>query len=148
MRSASSAALLAILAAAAAAACGNSSGDDDGYNGHPACGSDADCGSGDLCARDETCWDADDVEAVKITWTFDGSAASDATCTSFPYLYVEFISYSYSFEFSPVPCNAGEFPIDKLPTIYTEVQIGDLNEMYFQQSAQITGSAVAFDLQP
>jgi hypothetical protein len=126
----------------AAAACSH----DDGS----ACMTDSDCSGGDVCARDESCWPSDELYTVKITWTIDGSAAGSASCAPFPDFNVNFYSNEDEFGFAPVPCMAGEFPINLLPTVYTEVEVADANYEYFDQTMTITtngsnGSA-SFDL--
>ena len=131
-----------LVVAAAAAACGH----DDGAS----CLADSDCSGGDVCSRDESCWPSDELYTVKITWTIDGSAAGSASCAPFPDFVVNFYSESEEFGFAPVPCMAGEFPIDKLPTAYTEVEVADANYEYFDQTMTISTSgsngSAAFDL--
>jgi hypothetical protein len=114
------------------------------------CTTDSDCSGGDVCSRDESCWPADDLYTVKITWTIDGSAAGSASCASFPDFVVNFYSQEQEFGFAPVPCMAGEFPINLLPTVYTEVEVADANFQYFDQTMTIatdgSNGSAAFDL--
>ncbi len=124
----------------AAAACGHD-------DGGALCMTDGDCSGGDVCARDESCWPSDELYTVKITWTIDGSAAGSASCAPFPDFIVNFYSDSQEFGFAPVPCMAGEFPIDMLPTAYTEVELADVNYEYFDQTMTIDANGSAsFDL--
>jgi hypothetical protein len=121
----------------------------EGGNPGGTCSTDSDCGDGNVCARDESCWPSDDIRTVKITWTINGSAAGSATCSQFPDFFVYFYSTVEEFGFSPVPCMAGEFPIDKLPTAYTEVELGDVNGQFFDQTMNIdSNGSAAFDLVP
>jgi hypothetical protein len=127
------------------AACG---GDDNGGS----CTTDSDCSGGDVCARDESCWPASELYTVKVTWTIAGSAAGSASCAPFPNFNVNFYSESEEFGFAPVPCMAGEFPIDKLPTAYTEVEVADASYAIFDQTMNIasdgSNGTAAFDLTP
>jgi hypothetical protein len=131
---------------------------DDGYDtyyppgdGPPpdACKVDSDCGS-DVCARDGECLPADEVQHVVVTWTVEGSAASDATCTSEPNLELSFDAGNdsgYGVGFAPVPCNEGKFNVDKMPSAFTDVTIS-LESGAEQQSAPLDATgAVSFDLQ-
>jgi hypothetical protein len=112
-----------------------------------ACLTDSDCSGGDVCARDDSCWPSSELYTVKITWTIDGSAAGSASCAPFPDFIVNFYSQEEEFGFAPVPCMAGEFPIDKLPTVYTTVEVADANYQYFDQSMTIDANGSAsFDL--
>jgi hypothetical protein len=121
---------------------------DDGDNGSY-CQSDSDCSDGNVCARDESCWPSDDIYSVKITWTIGGQPAGSDTCSQFPDFFVNFYSQVEEFGFAPVPCMAGEFPVDKLPTAYTEVEVGDVNYQFFDETMQIDANGSAsFDLAP
>jgi hypothetical protein len=112
-----------------------------------ACLTDSDCSGGDVCARDDSCWPSSELYTVKITWTIDGSAAGSASCAPFPDFIVNFYSQEEEFGFAPVPCMAGEFPIDKLPTVYTTVEVADADYQYFDQSMTIDANGSAsFDL--
>ena len=113
------------------------------------CTTDADCGA-DLCTRNGECHPASEVYAVKVTWTIHGVAASPETCAQTPDFYLQFDASEISdvFGYAPVPCDAGEFSIDKLPTRFTEVELGVDDR--FNELAPIdplTGLAT-FDLSP
>jgi hypothetical protein len=84
---------------------------------------DTSCG-GDVCARDGECLPANEVRAVKTTWTIDGMAASMTTCAPIPNLHIYFRSTGDSFGFDPVPCDQGQFFVDKLPLRFDEVDLG------------------------
>lgn len=119
---------------------------DDGPGGY--CQTDSDCG-GDVCARDESCWPSNEIHSVKLAWTINGQPAGSDTCAAFPDFFVNFYSQTEEFGFAPVPCMAGEFPIDKLPTVYTTAEVGDVNYQYFDQSVLIDANGSAsFDLVP
>jgi hypothetical protein len=134
----------AALVLALVAGCGGGSGDDGS-----SCSSDSDCGGGNVCARDGSCWPSSEVHSIKVVWTINGQPASATTCSSFPDLFVNFESQTTDFGFAPVPCVAGEFPIDKLPTAYVQVEVGDNSGMYFDQFADFDASGTAsFDLVP
>jgi len=88
------------------------------------CASDTDCGT-QVCARDRECYPAASVRLAHTAWTVHGAAASTTSCANRPHLFIAFRGPNgASFGFAPVPCKNGEFTVDKLPTIYTEVQLG------------------------
>jgi hypothetical protein len=89
------------------------------------CLEDNECGSGEVCARDNLCYRAAEVRFVKTTWTLRGQPASATTCGRYPDLYIEFRGSSVeSLGFSPVPCANGQFSVDKLPRGFTRVELG------------------------
>jgi hypothetical protein len=88
------------------------------------CTTDGDCGA-DVCARDGECLPAADVMKIKVTWTIRGQPASPTTCAPAPDFFVNFYaSDRESFGFAPVPCNQGQFVVDKLPRRFTQVELG------------------------
>lgn len=125
------------------------SGDDDGYYPPPdnggwgsgygggggtggyGCQIDTDCGSGNVCARDGACMASTAVRIVHVNWTVNDAAASATSCTYAPDLAITFSdSTGYQFGFAPVPCKAGRYTVDKMPSHYTRVQLarsGDYN---------------------
>ncbi len=114
------------------------------------CMTDSQCG-GETCARDGECLPASEIQAVKVTWTIRGQAASATTCASSPSFLLEFDGPSYgdSFGYAPVPCMEGQFTMDKLPTRYDQVDIGIDNASYFLGTKPIGSTGVvSFDLQP
>jgi hypothetical protein len=121
----------------ALAACPSSSGGE--------CIDDRDCSGGEVCARDEWCTAASSVRQVTVTWTVNGAPATMAACTGHPDLFISFESGpGDTLGFSPVPCFAGQYNIDKLPTRYTAVELGV--EGGFSSTKSITGATVTFDL--
>jgi hypothetical protein len=134
---------LALVALLLSACYIDSSSDDDGYyyddygsggwgsgwggsGGTPTeygCASDAEC-SGLVCARTRECLPASQVRIVRSLWTIDGEQASSASCSLAPDLAITFSSSSgEQWGYSPVPCTAGKFTIDKFPTRFTSVQL-------------------------
>jgi hypothetical protein len=83
------------------------------------------CGS-DVCARDGSCYPADLIRMVHARWTIDGAPASSETCATHPDLHIAFTDGSgqYRLGFAPVPCRNGLFTVDKLPDVYTRVELG------------------------
>lgn len=111
------------------------------------CLDDRDCSSGDVCARDELCWPAAEVRAVRVTWTVGGAAATAAACQRHPDLYIRFNGgVADDLGFSPVPCEIGQFSIDKLPLPFTRVELGDDRRGGAWTSGPITSGAAALDL--
>ena len=115
---------------------------------HSECTADSDCGT-EVCALDGECLDAADVRSVKLTWTIRGSAASAATCAQSPNFYVQFDSNDVndSFGFTPVPCDQGQFTVDKLPRRYVQAEMGVDNTFLDAQPIDAMGRAT-FDLFP
>jgi hypothetical protein len=113
------------------------------------CTANSQCG-GDVCARDGECLPASSVYAASITWTIHGAAPTDATCTFSPAFELDFLDGfgSDTFGFSPVPCPAGRFSIDLLPTRYTEVEIGYDTGRSLPRTIDPVTHQVAFDLSP
>jgi hypothetical protein len=119
----------------------------DGSGGE--CLVDVDC-AGDVCARDHSCLPASQVREVHTTWTIRGQAADDLTCAGHADLYIRFHASDDALGFSPVPCNLGQFGMDKLPKRYFSVELGV--ERGGRQSAVTraidTEGNVAIDLEP
>jgi hypothetical protein len=135
--------LAALLAAVALAGCG---GDGTGA----ACTQDTDCSGGQVCARNEQCDAKSDVRSVKITWTIGGMPASSQTCAGQPSLYLQFDSpyYGDDFGFDPVPCQQGQFNIDKLPKRFDDVELGPDGGALLEAPIDPADDPVSFDLMP
>jgi hypothetical protein len=120
-----------------------------GSNTGNSCTEDSECGK-DVCANDQMCEPASDVELVHVTWTISGSAASATTCASLPALSLEFSDgdpYD-TFWFLPVPCAEGEFTATKLPTNYDAVAMQDDQMQQTFGTAEIGDGAAMMDLTP
>jgi hypothetical protein len=104
---------------------GSGWGGDDGLPPTLGCTSDAACGSGLTCTRTGECLASSMVRAVYTLWTVDGMTASDATCSAAPKLAITFSSNTSGEQwgYTPVPCNAGKFTVDKFPMRFTSVQL-------------------------
>ncbi|HET7501490.1 MAG TPA: hypothetical protein VFK02_10820 [Kofleriaceae bacterium] len=96
------------------------------------CRSDSECDDGDLCARNNVCVVASQVRAVEVSWTVNGQPASRTACAASP----DLASLEVDFEapdpdvnphlgFSPVPCEEGQFHVDKLPEWFESVRVGN-----------------------
>jgi hypothetical protein len=94
------------------------------HDGDP-CQTDGDCGD-EVCARTDVCAAADTLRGVHVTWTIGGVAPTASACASYEPLQLGFDDRTTGQEiaFAPVPCLAGLFSIDKLPTTMDEVFIG------------------------
>ena len=103
---------------------GSGSGGSGGTGGW-GCQSDSSCGTGYVCARNGECTIASAVRIVHATWTMQQEVASETTCSSAKYLDITFSTSGGGehFGFAPVPCSAGKYTIDKLPTRYTTVTL-------------------------
>jgi hypothetical protein len=109
------------------------------------CNTDGDC-NGNVCARDGFCHPRSTVREVKTTWTIRGQPASELTCGTSRDLAIGFSGVeSEHFAFAPVPCEIGQFVVDKLPFSYTVVELG--RDGGYPDSKSIgSTNAVAFDL--
>ncbi len=92
------------------------------------CKVDADCGGtvpNLACDQSQVCSDKTKQRVVHVGWTINGSSASGATCTPIDHLTIEFTNDdgSVKFGFDPVPCTAGQFPIDKMPIAVIKAKI-------------------------
>jgi hypothetical protein len=104
-------------------ACPRPGGDD--VSGGGECFVDQECVTGEVCGRDDVCWPASEVRLVRTTWTLRGQPANDTTCAGFPDLHIVFDgNVSDDLGFSPVPCETGQFVVDKLPRPFTRVELG------------------------
>lgn len=88
------------------------------------CMADADCPTGNVCARTFECLPSDEVRVVHIAWTLEGQPANQTSCSSSPDLEVDFdFGGGAWWGWAPVPCAEGVFTIDKMPTVDNEVSI-------------------------
>lgn len=91
------------------------------------CSSDAECGTGNVCARDGECLASSQVQIIHVSWTINGQPASTTSCASNPNLDITFFGNSADgsdqFGFAPVPCMEGKFTVDKMPKRYTQVSL-------------------------
>jgi hypothetical protein len=100
--------------------------DDFGGNFPRACAQDSDCSGGEVCARAGSCFPTDQIRQIAVVWTVDGQPASEAACGDHQNFTLQFdsnVGYSYGYE--PVPCRAGKFSVDKMPTVIDFVEMFD-----------------------
>lgn len=129
-------------------------GNDGGYSYYPpgggpegGCKTDDDCASGLACARDGSCLDSSQIHHISTAWTIRGQPASDATCAREPNLEIQFSDgVSVGIGYAPVPCNEGRFTVDKMPTYYTTVGLGDETSSNPMTLDLDTDGNVTFDL--
>ena len=111
------------------------------------CETDGDC-AGNVCARDGLCYPAAEVRQVKTTWTILGQPASLATCGAVKDLEIGFSGGAPGatpLAYAPVPCENGQWLMDKLPRSYTRVELG--REHGFSEAKIIGASGIVeFDL--
>lgn len=110
-----------------------------------ACHQDAECGTGDVCARDGECLPSDEVRVAHVTWTVNGQAADTATCGDDANLELDFYSGADSYGYAPVPCVEGKFTVDKLPVWYSSVELsraGDQGGSVYGTLDRDSGEAV------
>jgi hypothetical protein len=117
------------------------------------CQQDTDCIGGDVCARDGECLAPTDVVSADILWTIDGAPPSAASCMALS-LRVGFITHQTreidEFGFAPIPCEKGEFYVDKLPSDFDQIELGyDVNDDFAnpEYADPNGGNPVSFALQ-
>ena len=111
------------------------------------CEADEDCGSRQVCARDNLCWSASDVRSVRTTWTLRGQPPDTTTCARSPDLYIQFRGPGVeNLGFSPVPCINGQFFVDKLPREFTRVEVGTDDNSVWDNTAISSAGSAAIDL--
>jgi hypothetical protein len=114
------------------------------------CDDDSQCGDGEVCARNEQCLPQAEVHAVHVTWTIDGQPANRTTCDPLPALEIEFEATGpvvhAPLAFSPVACDQGSFPIDKLPTAFTTVKLGSARHGWKSATIDATTGEAVIDL--
>lgn len=111
------------------------------------CNTDGDC-AGNVCARDGLCYPSSEVREVKTTWTIQGRPASPTTCGPVTDLAIGFsggAAGEQPLAFAPVPCEIGQFLLDKLPRDYAFVELGKQNGFPETKAIGATG-LVEFDL--
>lgn len=79
-----------------------------------------------MCGRDHACTDPSNVREVTVTWTVNGGDANVQTCAPRPDFALTFFGPDFGDElgFEPVPCETGQFFVDRLPKRYGSVEIG------------------------
>jgi hypothetical protein len=103
------------------------------------CQSDSECGTGQVCARTFACMSPTDVQTIHVVWTLEGAAASQTSCSTAANLEIDFSgNYADPWGYAPVPCVEGKFSIDKMPKVYTYVNLGRENDV-------TTGTGGRFD---
>ena len=108
------------------------------------CETDDDC-AGNVCARDSLCYPSSEVREVMTTWTIQGRTASPVTCGPVTDLSIGFSGGSTEqLAYAPVPCEVGQWFMDRLPRSYTFVELGKENG--FPESKAIGAGVVTFDL--
>jgi hypothetical protein len=111
------------------------------------CNTDGDC-NGNVCARDGWCYPSSEVREVKTTWTIMGRTASPVTCGPVTDLAIAFsggIAGEAPIMYAPVPCEIGQWLMDKLPRTYTLVELGKEGGFLDTKAIGSTG-LVEFDL--
>jgi hypothetical protein len=113
------------------------------------CSADSDCGSTMVCARTQECLPPSSVYTVHVTWTLQSMPASAATCASSPDLAIFFFAPGSggNWGYEPVPCVEGKFTVDKLPTWFSQVELGNQNTNDgFSATIDRTSGTAAIDL--
>jgi hypothetical protein len=110
------------------------------------CEKDGDC-AGNVCARDGFCYPDSQVRAVMTTWTIKGQPASKTSCGPVTDLQISFTGGEAGEElgYAPVPCENGQWLMDKLPRTYTAVELGKENGLLDTLPIGASG-IVTFDL--
>ena len=80
----------------------------------------------EVCARTGYCLATSLVRTASVNWLVSGKTPDDTTCSPHPDLQITLHSSSglTHVSYSPVPCIAGRFTVDKLPTSCDFVELG------------------------
>lgn len=89
------------------------------------CGQDPPCGEGLVCSQPSECLAPERIYAIHINWTLSGRPANKTTCAGLPDFSVYFSSDGSApkLSYSPVPCAAGRFTIDRVSRIVNEASL-------------------------
>lgn len=111
------------------------------------CVSDSQCGD-DVCTRGGECAARSSVRSVMVKWTIEGVAASATSCSAHPDMFVQFDGSDSgdTLRFEQVACSQGQFPVDKLPKRYTQVELGFAGSTTVVQSIDPITAQAVFDL--
>jgi len=137
--------LLAALSLVLLGGCPQPGGGDDGPTAGE-CFVDEECRTSEVCARDDSCWPEAEVHRVMTTWTVRGQPASDTACARTKELFIRFESLDDHVGFSPVPCNIGQFVVDKLPRPFTRVKLGIYKDGPWRATSIASSGSAALDL--
>lgn len=94
------------------------------------CRSDSGCSGGNVCARTGVCLPPSQVRAAHVMWVVNGKTADSITCSPHPDLRLDIHAATGGapLGYTPVPCSAGKFSIDKLPTTFDRVDLGPTHD--------------------
>jgi hypothetical protein len=122
---------------------GSGFGGGNGWGGY-GCQDDAQCTGDHVCARNGECLPPSGVRAARTIWTVRGAEASTTSCANSPKLDITFTAYgSEQIGYSPVPCEAGKFTVDKLPLRFTTVQLTRAGQTYGGATGAFDASGTA-----
>jgi hypothetical protein len=111
------------------------------------CVSDSQCGD-DICTRAGECAARSSVRSVMVKWTLEGTAANAISCGAHPDMFLQFDGSDYgdTLRFEQVACSQGQFPVDKLPKRYAQVELGFAGSTSVVQSIDPMTAQALFDL--
>ena len=115
----------------------------------PECSVDSDCGEG-VCTRNGECTPPANVRGVTVNWTIRGETPTASTCSRSPDFYIDFLGSSADdlWSYDPSPCRAGRFFVDKLPRRFDRVEIGNLDETWYELDEIGPDDTVTLNLMP
>jgi hypothetical protein len=91
------------------------------------CDTDGECSFGEVCARTHECLLSSDVRMLRVDWIVDGNADLVAACpaAAIDRLGIVFAAAdpTDTLTYVPVPCDTGQFVVDKLPSRMTTVEL-------------------------
>ncbi|CAN5830166.1 hypothetical protein BH11MYX2_BH11MYX2_28930 [soil metagenome] len=102
---------------------------------------DQECDSDQVCARNGACASPSGLRELYVRWTIDGADPTDTSCNRYGGdLTLTFVNNNQGEDigFDPVPCNLGQFHIDKMPPSYIGAYIGSGRAYAFDGSGMIT----------
>lgn len=113
------------------------------------CAIDSDCAPG-VCTRNGECALASEVRPITVEWTIRGEPATTQTCSRSPDLYVDFLGKTAGdlWSIDPVPCAAGRYSVDKLSRRFDRVEVGDIDEQWYELDGIGADNTVLLNLMP
>lgn len=111
------------------------------------CVSDSQCGD-DVCTRNGECAPRSSVRSVVVKWTLEGAAANATSCNAHPNMFLQFDGSDSgdTLRFEQVACSQSQFPVDKLPKRYTQVELGFAGSTTVVQPIDPITAQAVFDL--
>jgi hypothetical protein len=110
---------------------------------------DTSCSRGQVCTRSGDCLPPSQVREIHVNWLVSGQMPDEAACSPNPNLRIDVSTKDERdrVNYSPVPCIAGRYTIDKLPTTFDQVWLGPVRGSSGAATGQLdAGGELTLDL--